>query len=155
MPGCVLRIETTTVGVDSAIKASGLRPIAVFRKGTPKVPGASTLSRASGFNVDVSRNEDLKRQVPAAARFLRRHALGLRRLRRSKAFVGMVLDFGEWYRATVDQPWPTYHFPAVLVELAGKHGIEIELSLYGPEPPVKPAAGLVSVPAQIPLRPQR
>ena len=36
MPGCVLRIGTKTSDVDRAIEASGLRPLKVFRKGTPK-----------------------------------------------------------------------------------------------------------------------
>ena len=130
MPGCVLRVETKDV--DTAVSASGLRPIAVFRKGTPKAPGASTLATCSGFNVDVSRHEDLEQQVRGAVRFLKRHAAGLQRLQRSRGFRGMALDFGNWYRATAEAPWPSYRFPAALVELAGKHGIEIELSLYGP-----------------------
>jgi len=44
----------------------------------------------------------------------------------------MTLDFGVYYRATKERPWPSYRFPASLIELAGKHGIEIELSFYGP-----------------------
>jgi hypothetical protein len=43
----------------------------------------------------------------------------------------MTLDFGIYDRATKEKPWPSYHLPAALVELAGKHGIEIELSFYG------------------------
>lgn len=130
MPGCILRVETKDV--DTAVSASGLRPIVVFRKGTPKAPGASALADCSGFNVEVSRKEDLEDQVRGAVRFLRRHAVGLQRLRRSRGFCGMALDFGNWYRSTAKAAWPSYHFPPTLVELAGKHGIEIELSLYGP-----------------------
>lgn len=134
VPGCVLRIRTKTWDVDMAVKASGLRPIVIFRKGTPKAPGATTRAKCSGFNVDVSRKEDLGRQVRDAVRFLRRHAAGLKRLRRSATFGGMALDFGDWYRATGAARWPSYHFPVTLVELAGRHGIEIELSLYGTKP---------------------
>ena len=131
MPGCVLRIKTKTLDVDTAVKASGLRPIVIFRKGTPKAPGAATLAKCSGFNVDVSRKEDLKQQVHDAVRFLRWHAAGLKRLRRSTTFGGMALDFADCYRATGAARWPSYHFPVTLVEVAGRHGIEIVLSLYG------------------------
>jgi hypothetical protein len=44
----------------------------------------------------------------------------------------MILDFGLYDLATNDRPWPTYRLPLALVELAGKHHIEIELSFYGP-----------------------
>jgi hypothetical protein len=43
----------------------------------------------------------------------------------------MSLDFGVYDRA--ERPWPSYHLPASLIELAGKYRIEIELSFYGPE----------------------
>jgi hypothetical protein len=46
----------------------------------------------------------------------------------------MVLDFGLYYQATPDRPWPSYRLPAALVELAGKYGIEIELSFYSAPP---------------------
>lgn len=131
MPGCVLRVGTRTSDVDRAVEASGLRPINVFRKGTPKVPGAGTLATVSGFNVDVSPNESLERQVRGAIQFLRRHGPGLRRLRRLKHFGAMTLDFADRYRPTAATPFPTYRFPAALIDLAGKHGIEIHLSLYG------------------------
>ena len=55
-------------------------------------------------------------------------------MRRCRAFGGMILDFGVYDRATDDQPWPSYRLPMSLVELAGKHGVELELSFYGVEP---------------------
>lgn len=117
------------------MKASGLQPIVVCQKGHPRAPGSTSVRRSSGFNVEVSRAEDdLDKQVRDAVRFLKRHATGLHRLRRCTAFGGMTLDFGNWYRATPESPWSSYRFPAVLIELAGKHGIGIELSLYSDEP---------------------
>ena len=86
------------------------------------------------FNVDVRRVDGiLEKQVQDAVRFLKRHGRGLARLRRSKAFGGMTLDFGVYDRKSADKPWPTYRLPAPLIELAGNHGIEIELSFYGVE----------------------
>jgi hypothetical protein len=119
--------------VEILVKASHLRPIVIHRKGYPRVPGGTQVSRGSGFNVDVSQADDgrIEKQARDAIRFLKRHAAGLKRLRRCKGFAGMTLDFGLYDRATEDRPWPTYHLPVALVELAGEHGIEIELSFYG------------------------
>jgi hypothetical protein len=50
----------------------------------------------------------------------------------------MTLDFGVYYLATEQRPWPSYHIPPALTELAGKYRIEIELSFYGSaDPPVQ------------------
>jgi hypothetical protein len=133
MPGCVLRVQSATNQLDDLVEASGLTPIIVHRKGQPRVPGASSRSAASGFNVDVSGADDgIDTQVGDAIRFLKRHDAGLRRLRRCKAFGGMTLDFGLYSRSTKERPWPSYRLPADLIQQAGKHRIEIELSFYGP-----------------------
>lgn len=135
MPGCVLRVQSKTTAVENLVKASGLRAIVVFKKGQPRRVDSTTLCRQSGFNVDVSRaNGGLEKQARDAVRFLRRHAAGISRLRRSQQFGGMTLDFGVYYRATPDRPWPSYQLPASLIELAGKHRIDIELSFYGSGP---------------------
>jgi hypothetical protein len=134
MPGCVLRIQSKTRNVEVLVKASGLKPTIIHRKGQPRVPGGTRLSTESSFNVDVSRaNGTIDKQALDAIRFLKRHTGRLGRLRRCKSFGGMTLDFGLWNRATEDRPWPSYRLPATLIELAGKHGIEIELSFYGSE----------------------
>ena len=134
MPGCILRVGSKTSNVEPLLKSSGLQPIVVFRKGHPRAPGSTHLSRRSGFNVDVSRADgDLEHQVRDAIRFLKRHAAGVSRLRRHERFGGMTLDFGVYDRTTDQRPWPSYRIPASLIELAGKHGIEIELSFYGPD----------------------
>jgi hypothetical protein len=49
-----------------------------------------------------------------------------------------ALDFGLYERASRDRPWPSYRLPADLVEVAGKHAIELELSFYGTEPKQRP-----------------
>jgi hypothetical protein len=85
--------------------------------------------------VDVSDADGvLEQQARDAIRFLKNHARGLARLRRCRAFGGMTLDFGLYDRASADKPWPSYRLPVPLVELAAKHGVEIELSFYGVEP---------------------
>lgn len=46
----------------------------------------------------------------------------------------MTLDFGLYDRANEDGPWPSYRLPSALIEIAGRHGLEIELSFYGVGP---------------------
>ena len=132
MPGCVLRVQSATKNVEALVDASGLRPFVVHRKGEPRVPGAGIRNRTSGFNVDVSRADGgIEKQTRDAIRFLNRHDVGLRRLRLCKGFGGMTLNFGLYDSSTAERPWPSYRLPAALVQRAGKHGIEIELSFYG------------------------
>ncbi len=122
-------------GLRILVKASGLHPIVIYKKGHPRVPGHTALSPSSGFNVDVSDADGvLEKQARDAVRFLKSHAMGLARLRRCKTFGGMTLDFGVYDRTTAERPWLTYRFPAPLIELAGKLGVELELSFYGVEP---------------------
>jgi hypothetical protein len=42
----------------------------------------------------------------------------------------MTLDFGLHDGATANRPWPSYRLPVTLIELAGKYGIEVEMSFY-------------------------
>jgi len=44
----------------------------------------------------------------------------------------MTLYFGLYDRATAKRPWPSDRLPRSVIQLASKHGIEIELSFYGP-----------------------
>src|SRR5262249_17863476 len=130
--GCILRVGSRTARVEGLIKTSGLRPVAIFKKGHARVPGGSSVCRSSGFNVEVSRADGvIEKQVQDTIRFLKRHARGLTRLRRCRAFGGMTLDFGLYDRATADRPSPSYRLSRALVALAGRLGIEIHLSFYG------------------------
>jgi hypothetical protein len=138
MPGCVLRVASKTVQVEDLVRASGLTPTAVHKKGHPKVPGSEMICRASGFNVTVSIAEGIGPQARDAVQFLTHHVRRLGRLRRHAAFAGMTLDFGLYDRASRDRPWPPYRVPGDLVALAGKHGIGLELSFYGAEPERNP-----------------
>jgi hypothetical protein len=66
--------------VEVLVKASGLKPTVIHRKGQPRVPGGTRLSTKSGFNVDVSRaNGTVEKQALDAIRFLKRHVAGLGR----------------------------------------------------------------------------
>jgi hypothetical protein len=134
MPGCVLRIGSKTTKVEVLIETSGFQPLVIYRKGRPRVPGGTSVSLGSGFNVAVSNADGtMEKQTRDAIRFLKRHAGRLELLRRCNNFGGMTLDFGLWNRAREDRSWASYRLPATLIELAGKHSIEIEISFYGSE----------------------
>jgi hypothetical protein len=75
----------------------------------------------------------LEQQARDAVRFLKKHAVGLARMRRCRAFGGM-LDFGLYHGASSAVPWASYRLPAPLIELAAKHAVEVELSLYESNP---------------------
>ena len=130
MPGCVLRVGSKTANVEALVKASGLQPIVIHRKGFPRVPGGTALSPTSSFNVDVCGDGPIEQQASDAVAFLKHHARQLARLRRDRRFGGMELDFGLYDRRTAERPWPSYRLPASLIQLAGKHRIEIVLSMY-------------------------
>jgi hypothetical protein len=107
----------------------------IYRKGQPKFASDEIGRRVSGFNVAVSRADGmLDKQARDAIRFLKRHATGLSRLRRHRHYGGMALDFGLYYSASEQTPWPSYRLSPRLIELAGHHRIEIALSFYGPVP---------------------
>ena len=114
------------------LEASGLETIAMFKKGHPRVPGGTALSRSSGFNVDVSNADGvLEQQARDAVRFMKKHARGLDRMRKCREFGGMTLDFGIYYSASSAVPWPSHRLPMPLIKLAARHAAEIELSFYG------------------------
>lgn len=132
MPGCVLRVVSKTRNVELLAERGRFQPLVIHRKGTPRVPGGQALSRSSGFNVGVSDADgDLQRQARDAVRFIRRHGPDIARMRRSRGFGGLSLDFGLYFESTRESPWPTYRLPSNLLELAARHKIAIELSFYG------------------------
>lgn len=132
MPGCVFRVTSKTPAVELLAKRGGFEPLVIYKKGTPRVPGGESLRRSSGFNVDVSAaDSDLPRQARDAIRFLKRHGPDIARMRRSRNFGGLLLDFGLHYRSSRERPWPTYRLPSDLLELAARYRIDIELSFYG------------------------
>jgi hypothetical protein len=130
MFGCILRIASKTSNVEALVKTSGFQPIVVYRKGLPRVPGGTSLNRVSGFNVDVCGGGPIQQQASEAVAFLKDHARALTRMRRDRRFGGMVLDFGIYDLKTPSRPWPSYRLPAALIQLAGKHRMEIVLSFY-------------------------
>ena len=130
MPGCVLRIVSKTSNVEALVKTSGFQPLVVYRKGLPRAPGGTSVRRVSGFNVDVCGDGPIEQQASAAVAFLKHHGRALARLRRDRRLAGLQLDFGLYDRKTPSRPWPSYRLPAALIQLAGKHRIEIVLSFY-------------------------
>ena len=135
MPGCILRAFSSTQKVRKFLAATTFQPSKVYFRGEPGFPHKNIPTRRSGFNVEVTSRHlgaSLEKQCRAAVSFFRKHDREMRRLRAAK-FEALVLDFGLYDRATEKHPWPTYTLSRALVEIAGKYGLVIELSFYGPE----------------------
>ena len=133
MPDCILRVNGSARKVRSFLAKSSLKPCAVFFKGQPVTPASSRIAKRSGFNVVVSKADgELPAQATDALRFLVRHAGELSKLAKTFGSGAMRLDFGLWDISSEDRPWPTFHLPHRLVSEAGRYGIELKLSFYGP-----------------------
>ena len=134
MPDCILRVSTPKTKLRACLSGlATLKPYSVFVKGQPVTAASSRLARHSGFNALVSRADgDLPAQCRDASRFLRVHAEDFAHLHRSLGPGHMRLDFGLWDTSTEDRPWPTFLLPHGLVTAAGRFGIDLDLSFYGP-----------------------
>ena len=132
MPGCILRVTGSTVGVRAFTARTSLPVIRVFIKGEPRSPGARERTRASGFNVTVSSapGTDLVRQFRDAQRFMTRHARELRRLTSSFKRATPVLDFGVSLEDNPNQYVRSYQLPPAFLKLVGTFGLRVQLSVY-------------------------
>lgn len=129
----MLRVSGSTAKVRKFLAASSLQPVHVFWKGEPGVIKSRGPIKTSGFNIALSRAEDLPAQATQAARFIRRHKDDLL-LIKSLGFSLVTIDFGLYDLATEDRPWPSYRLPVTFIQLAGELGCTIELSFYGVPP---------------------
>ncbi len=113
---------------------SRLRASKVYFKGDPGFPKSRGPSKTSGFNIPVTGSKlgkSITKQCDGAVSFIKRNRKEFERLKKY-SFHGATLDFGLYDNATEKYPWPTYALSDTLVELAGRYGLSIELSFYGP-----------------------
>ena len=83
------------------------------------------ISNASG--------KDVQMQARDVVKWIRRNGPELRRLKRSSGLEGITLDFPVDSRLGGRKKIAVQcdRFPADLITMAGKFGLEIELSIYG------------------------
>ena len=134
MPDCILGISTSKRKLEFCLPGlTTVKPYSVFVKGRPVTPASSRLARHTGFNALVSRaNGNLPAQCRDAARFLKVNAGDFAHLSRSLGPGHMLFDFGLWDTSTEERPWPTFRLPHGPITAAGRFGIDLELSFYGP-----------------------
>lgn len=98
-----------------------------WRKGEPD--GKGVPFDHSGIQLEVSEAgfDDFRTQVTDAIEFLTEELVAVSAIRAEVGVHGGVLDFGVAQR---DKPAYFLHFPAQLVELAGRLGLGLEVSLY-------------------------
>jgi hypothetical protein len=127
MSGTVLRVAGRKAAVARFLARTSWNPLTVYWKGQPRFTRSKRLSVVNGFNVSVSSASSLNGQLRDAARFLRKNAVELRRLRRLG--LSSVLDFGVEVTATGG---PAYcRFPSALLTALASYGVELEVSYYG------------------------
>lgn len=128
---CVLRAVGSEFEPDEFLRDSDLDADPVYRRGDPKfssLPEGAKWS-ASGFHVGVSDADfhDLAGQIRDTLDFLREHEAELQRLVSFQGVECVVLDFGIARRDVAVQ---SDAFPPVLLALAGRLNLHIELSQY-------------------------
>jgi len=126
MPGAVLRVSGSKIGVKRFLEQSGWKPMIVFWKGKPRFASSPVLSAINGLNQSVSRGSSLDLQVRDAKRFLQRQRLEFKRMKRLK--LHSTLDFG--VASDRDAPMKFYRFYAGFLSHVAKAGVDLELSHY-------------------------
>ena len=128
MPGAVLRVSGSKIGVTQFLAKSSWKPTAVFWKGEPRFGSSTRVSTINGFNWSVSDADGsrLDLQIRDSKRFLVREKHEIRRLSRLKLHA--TLDFG--VEAPGDVFARFYRFDAGLLSCLAKAKIDLELSHY-------------------------
>jgi hypothetical protein len=113
VPGCVLRVAGPSFAPEKCVQA---------------FPNSSISARGGGLNINVSDcdGDDVPGQTKEAEAFLRRHEALIRDMLSANG-IRACLDFGVWQK---EVPVQYVRVPASLAELAGRLGLEIEISIY-------------------------
>ncbi len=116
--------------IDSILQTSSLRPYKVWHVGDERIQGngKAGIHESSGFNIDISKNDELSEAIKDAIAFLNSWKTELQKLCQTQGLEPSVIDFGLFcgihYFAHHD------HLPATLIQLAAESGLAIELSHY-------------------------
>jgi hypothetical protein len=127
---CFLRVSGKQFAARSYARRTTLPVVGFYVKGEPPRTKPNGKKHAtSRVIIEVSRADftNLKRQVRDAVKFLTRHRLALRRLKRITGVEDFTLDFGVADRDVAAQ---FDYFPPDLISAAGSLGIGIEVSRY-------------------------
>ena len=125
VPDCILRVSGRNFQVNDFLQSSPFQPCKVWRVGEAGVRGVAS---DSGFNLVVSSGELLTDQIEGAIRFLRSHAVELKRLCSFPGVEeGSVLDFAIHRRDVLAQ---FDSFPVALVRLAAEFKFSLTILQY-------------------------
>jgi hypothetical protein len=134
---CVLKVKGDNFAVDEFLAGSSLEPIAIFRRGDPRLPASQPEGPklgASGFHLPASDADfsNLQAQIADAVRFLELHQSELTRLAAFPGVESVSLDFGIEEREVAAQ---SERFPPILLRMAGNLGIWLVFTLYPSQKP--------------------
>jgi hypothetical protein len=129
---CFLRVSGKQFAARSYARRTTFPVVGVYVRGEPRLSRTEPNGKkhaTSRVIIEVSRADftNLKRQIRDAVKFLTRHRLALRRLKRISGVEDFTLDFGVADRDVAAQ---FDYFPPDLISAAGSLGIGIEVSRY-------------------------
>jgi hypothetical protein len=137
MLGCYFTAVGKTFDVEAFRARSPFEPNVVYRRGQLKGQTASAFA-FSGFSITLNSTfGKLRPQLRAAGAFLRNYRVELNRLARFPGVTDMKLVFTYCPGTSANT---CEYLPPLLLELAGRLGIGIELSVWPGEYQANPAA---------------
>jgi hypothetical protein len=128
---CFLRIWGVELDVDTLVASTGIAHRSLYRKGEPRSSlrpdeGKLTCSGIS-YHVSDAGFDQFKTQKEDAIAYLSEHSDDIEKIVSAPGVDGASLDFGIKKR---DVAMQCDIFPARLISLAARFGLEIELSQY-------------------------
>lgn len=127
----IVTASGTRFDVDAFLKRSKLKSYRVWHRGDSmqlrKNAGRRLAKSGCSFLSSGADFHDFEGQIRQTIHFLSRHERELRRLRQQKGVTSCVLDFGINWKPTFTH---TDRLPEQLVSLAGRIGLEINISHY-------------------------
>ena len=133
---CVLRAFGSRFAANRFAARTSLPIVTVYKRGEPRLRSKPRGARHqySGITAVVSDASwsDLQAQARDAVRFLVKHNREIRRLSRLPGVDELVLDFPIDLRIGARSVAQFDRLPATLVWNAGRLGLALELSIYGP-----------------------
>ena len=123
----MLRIVGKKLDLKAALRALPMKPELTVERGTLGPTGRKHTRSIISVLVSRAEFDAPAKQVKDATRVLRKHAVGLRRVCRRADVEIAALDFGIYKRDAFMQ---AEFFPRELIELMGKIGLSLEVSLY-------------------------
>jgi hypothetical protein len=133
--GCVLRFSGDEFNVNALLSHITIKPCHVRKKGHPTFGPESRVATYTGFNISTSdaSEHDLNTQISDTLTFLQGHENELAYIMSFPGIASAEIDFSVECRVGTRESFiQNKRLPSALLLIAGRLGIDINLSLYPP-----------------------